>query len=543
MRHCLFPKRISAVSESVQGADALLAERQLQIGFADEDAVSMYGKSFLILDFGKELVGGARILTYAARGDRRVRLRFGESLSECCADLGEDNATNDHSNRDFYVELTDWSDMKFGNSGFRFLRIDTEQDSSFKFKAIVAATEIDSREQIGYFESDDLLLNKIWNTAAYTLRLCIQNGFLWDGIKRDRLVWVGDLYPMIRAAYCLYGDLPEIRNSLSFVQKEGIPPKWINNIPMYSIWWLVNCADDYFHTGDGEFIQKNLIFIYAVLNEIKRFVADNGETQFDSNFIDWAMHYQEGENEEKRQDELAGVNSLLRIALAKTERLLIALGEDSAICEQILAKLNRKTLSVHSYKQAAALAVLSGTRTEREHAVLIAGGAKGISTFMAYPILSALACYGEYDFNMQTIKEYYGKMLSLGATTFFEDFDVDAAEGVCRIDEFPKAGEKDFHRTFGKFCYKGFRHSLCHGWSSGVIPYLAETVLGIKEINDSEYEIDAHLSYLKHVKGVYPTRYGNIEVEYRLHEDGTYSISVNAPKEVKISHMCAVGGF
>ena len=75
---------------------------------------------------------------------------------------------------------------------------------------------------------------------------------------------------------------------------------------------------------------------------------------------------------------------------------------------------------------------------------------------------------------------------------------------------------------------------MCHGWSSGVIPYLAETVLGIKEINDSEFEIDAHLSYLKHVKGVYPTRYGNIEVEYRLQADGTYDVSVNAPQEIEI---------
>ena len=530
----IFAQKVKGIGGSVMNAESLLRERTLQVGFSDNDAIILKGKTYLILDFGKELSGGIRILTRDIHGNKRIRLRFGESLSECCAELGEDNATNDHAVRDFYVELTDWSDMKFGNTGFRFLRIDTEQDSSIQFKAIVAATEIDSREQIGAFECDDPLLNEIWNTAAYTLRLCIQNGFLWDGIKRDRLVWVGDLYPMIRVAYCLYGDLPEIRNSLSFAQREGMSPKWINNIPMYSFWWLVNCADDYFHTGDKEFAYENLPFIHAVLKETERFVADNGETQFDSNFIDWAMHYQEGDNEAKRQDEIAGVNALLRIALAKTERLLNALGEDSAICELILAKLNRKTLFVHSYKQAAALAVLSGTRTEREHAVLIAGGAKGISTFMAYPILSALACYGEYDFNMQTIKEYYGKMLSLGATTFFEDFDVDAVEGVCRIDEFPKAGEKDFHRTFGKFCYKGFRHSLCHGWSSGVIPYLAETVLGIKEINDSEFEIDAHLSYLKHVKGVYPTRYGNIEVEYRLQADGTYDVSVNAPQEIEI---------
>ena len=530
----IFAQKVKGIGGSVMNAESLLRERTLQVGFSDNDAIILKGKTYLILDFGKELSGGIRILTRDIHGNKRIRLRFGESLSECCAELGEDNATNDHAVRDFYVELTDWSDMKFGNTGFRFLRIDTEQDSSFQFKAIVAATEIDSREQIGAFECDDPLLNEIWNTAAYTLRLCIQNGFLWDGIKRDRLVWVGDLYPMIRVAYCLYGDLPEIRNSLSFAQREGMSPKWINNIPMYSFWWLVNCADDYFHTGDKEFAYENLPFIHAVLKETERFVADNGETQFDSNFIDWAMHYQEGDNEAKRQDEIAGVNALLRIALAKTERLLNALGEDSAICELILAKLNRKTLFVHSYKQAAALAVLSGTRTEREHAVLIAGGAKGISTFMAYPILSALATFGEYDFNLQTIKEYYGKMLSLGATTFFEDFDVDAVGGVCRIDEFPKAGEKDFHRTFGKFCYKGFRHSLCHGWSSGVIPYLAETVLGIKEINDSEFEIDAHLSYLKHVKGVYPTRYGNIEVEYRLQADGTYDVSVNAPQEIEI---------
>jgi hypothetical protein len=36
-----------------------------------------------------------------------------------------------------------------------------------------------------------------------------------------------------------------------------------------------------------------------------------------------------------------------------------------------------------------------------------------------------------------------------------------------RIDELPVAGKKDIHGDYGEFCYKGFRHSLCHGWSSG----------------------------------------------------------------------------
>lgn len=534
----IFPVKISDCM-SVKNAQELLTARPLQIGFFDGGAVFTERRAHFILDFGKEIAGGVRILTYAAQGNRRVRIRFGESISECCAEIGEDNATNDHALRDFYVELSDLSDMTFGNTGFRFVRIDTEQDSAIKFQAIVAATNIDSREYLGRFECDDPLLNEIWNTAAYTLRLCIQNGYLWDGVKRDRLVWVGDLYPMIHAAYCLYGDLPEIRNSLLFAQQEGIPPKWMNNIPMYSFWWLINLAENCFHTGDKKFAQDKLPFIYAILHEIEKYVDENGETHFEFNFIDWAMHYQEGEDEKKRQDEMVGTNALLRITLTETKRLLQVLEEDCSLCDRILSRLNRKMLFVHSYKQAAAFAVLSGTKSEQMRTVLKDGGAKGVSTFMSYPIFTALTRYEEYEFNLKNIKEYYGKMLELGATTFWEDFDVAAAENMCRIDKLPTVREKDFHRTFGKFCYKGFRHSLCHGWSSGVIPYLAETVLGIKEIGDdgTEFEINAHLSHLKHVKGAYPTKYGNIEVKYLLQENGEYKITVNAPSGITITDI------
>ena len=54
-----------------------------------------------------------------------MRIRFGESVTECCSELGgEKNATNDHSLRDFKTNLVKFSDMTFGNTGFRFVRID-----------------------------------------------------------------------------------------------------------------------------------------------------------------------------------------------------------------------------------------------------------------------------------------------------------------------------------------------------------------------------------------------------------------------------------
>ena len=46
-------------------------------------------------------------------------------------------------------------------------------------------------------------------------------------------------------------------------------------------------------------------------------------------------------------------------------------------------------------------------------------------------------------------------------------------EGSGRIDEIDPS-KKDLHGDYGKYCYLGFRHSLCHGWSAGVIRFIQE---------------------------------------------------------------------
>ena len=96
-----------------------------------------------------------------------------------------------------------------------------------------------------------------------------------------------------------------------------------------------------------------------------------------------------------------------------------------------------------------------------------------MSTFMSYYILKAVASFDKAA-AIAMMKEYYGAMLDKGATTFWEDFDITWAEKSCRIDAFPKEGEKDIHGDFGDHCYIGFRHSLCHGWSAGVLQFIQE---------------------------------------------------------------------
>ena len=140
---------------------------------------------------------------------------------------------------------------------------------------------------------------------------------------------------------------------------------------------------------------------------------------------------------------------------------------------------------------------------------------------MSYYVLTAIASRDE-ALAIELMKEYYGAMLDRGATTFWEDFHTEWLEGSGRIDEIDET-KKDIHGDYGAHCYVGFRHSLCHGWSAGVIPYLVETVLGVKMTGACmrRIKIEPHLSGLKHVKGSVPTPYGLLHVEHTLQADGS----------------------
>ncbi len=93
----VYPRRI-VKSENVENAKNLLIKKPLQIDLY-EPIFSSVKKGYVILDFGKEMNGGVRILTCLVEGGgtAKIRVRFGESLTECCSIVGEKGQTNDHS--------------------------------------------------------------------------------------------------------------------------------------------------------------------------------------------------------------------------------------------------------------------------------------------------------------------------------------------------------------------------------------------------------------------------------------------------------------
>lgn len=462
MKSYVFPKAIIK-AEGVKNAESLLNKKDLQIGLAECDVATVCEGGYIILDFGKEISGGVRILTFKARRVP-VRIRFGESLTECCAEIGgKTNATNDHSPRDFSVQLQNYSDVILGQTGFRFVRIDFSGD--VVLKSVAAESYIFKKKAKYVYGGTDDRIRQIYEVAKRTVDLCASRGYLWDGIKRDRLVWIGDIHPEMLALTTLYGRMPLIEKSMEFVKAQTPLPTWMNGYPMYSMWWAIIVADYCDYTGADDFARKQIPYLEGLVELMLSCVKEDGTLDYPGYFVDWPTC--------QTVDEKPGVRAINIIAAKKAIWLLERFGKPTDKVSALLARLLKKPIEVQSHKQVIGLKYLATGITDEDKAKLVDGGARGMSTFMSYYILKAVASFDKPK-AVEMMKEYYGAMLDKGATTFWEDFDMAWVDGTSRIDEFPRENEKDIHGDFGAYCYIGFRHSLCHGWSAGILRFMEE---------------------------------------------------------------------
>ncbi len=470
-RENILPARIK-IQEKMEKAEALLMEKPACVSFNRDNAACFREKgAYIVLDYGRELCGSLRFITADTGGESAFfRITLGESMSEACSSLGQSNATNDHSPRDFTAQLSALADLTVGQSGFRFARIELLSEKPVLVQSIFAFSTLPCFEKEGFLRTEDETLNRIIDTAAYTLKLTLQNGYIWDGIKRDRLVWAGDLNPEILVATYLYGDISNVTNSLRFLASETPATAWINCIPSYSAWWVINLCDYCRMTGNQAFYAEQRQYARDVIANFDHCINEVGEMDFSvatyymPYFLDWPTN--------DTPDAKIGTAALL-VYMAKKYLEM----EENSHCHSIISKLSGYLTADCAFKQTRAFQILAGRDPAGEAAFLEKDGARGMSTFMAYYILKADAMAdGKQMLDM--VREYFGGMLKAGATTFWEDFDLSWLDGCGSIEELPAPGQGDIHADHGAFCYIGLRHSLCHGWASGVLAFLIEYLTG-----------------------------------------------------------------
>lgn len=547
-RNYVLAQKILWVSEGVSDGELLLtsSRRQPTIGECQKTVFSTKEgrRAAILLDFGCELAGGVYLVVKGGgnRKGLKVKLRFGESATEAMTPIDVKGACNDHSIRDMDVILPWNSAGLYGQTGFRFLYIELmESECYMELISALGVLMIRDIPYLGSFDCSDGLLKKIYDVCSYTLHLNMQE-LLWDGIKRDRLVWIGDMHPEILALRAVFGDQAIVDDSLREVAAQFPAPAWPNHITCYGMWYLIVLWDWYLYTERQGLLRELGPYWQILLRRLLKLVHEDGslkEEEFERGFfIDWPT--------KGLPSASFGASALLSLALLAGENLCMSYGfnnEDmlqiARECREKRRLLGSRTVPASDKKQIIALSVLSGHTSPKEGAeILVEGCGRGMSTFMSFYILKATVKSAGMIDALRMLRQYYGKMLELGATTFWEDFDIDWAKDGAGIDRLFCEGGYDIHGDNGRFCYQGFRHSLCHGWSAGPAAFLVEETAGIRILKPGcrKLAVKPELGNLDWLKAVYPTPYGPVCVEAERKNGCGMAVKVDAPREIEIEN-------
>ena len=472
----------------------------------------------ILLDFGRELAGRLFLIS-GSPCDSTISVTYGESELEA---LATGLTPTQRGGNYLGTNLLDIAPrgVAYGpKSAFRYVRIRFLRGcSTWSFPRIGAQVIYYPVDYQGSFESSDPLLNRIWETGAYTVHLCMQDG-IWDAPKRDRGRWVGDLDiegPVISIAF---GDSALLEDTLNRLAAATPPTQYVNGIPSYSALWLTSLDSLYMHSGKLAFLQTQLQHIRQILARLDQDTAAANLLAPSKawGFVDWAPGLY-GQTNETR----IGTNLQYLRGYAAAARLLKALNDPKA--QQYNARLTTLTDAARTAYlptlgptwQLNALAALTlnspGAPSQSASSIDVGFPALAnikqdaptdpvISPYFNAYLLDALALGNRSQQALDWIRTYWGGMLAQGATSFWESYDL----------RWPKT---DFHLSLQADGTSGFFVSLAHGWSSGPTAWLSENVLGINPTAPgyATASIAPHLLGLDWARGTVPTPHGPIAV-------------------------------
>lgn len=442
---------------------------------------------------------GATVLGRPVVVGDRPRIATGESIAEAL------DHEHQEARHDPVAVDGGWSTVH--RLGFRYVHAPGAE-------RVLVRANVRPSPRPGAFVSADPLLDRIWGTAAYTTRTCMQ-GLNLDGVKRDRMPWLGDqALGLIANAYAV-GDPAIAAASLAAL---GAPTEgYINGLADYSLWWVVAQRSHARYLAAAAPPAAVLDAVHGLLEGLEPQIDERGVLRpLDLGhfagagpvLIDWGVRPERGRD-------LTALQVLLLWALESAAELLRSAGDDraerwAAHAATLRATLLREAWSPRSgqwreYLDDAAgssvypafLAVLAGLHDDgRAPAGLDVIGPETIRTpFMMGFALRALHLAGRGAEALRLVERLWAPMLEAGATTFWE--------------EFPNEGESPYEmygRPFGK--------SLCHAWGAAPASLLPEIVLGIRPGPDgwAEVVIDPLPAGPAWAAAVVPTPLGDLVV-------------------------------
>ena len=543
----------------------------------------IFGRPFVIVDFGRE-VGGQVQMTLANAGQAtKLGLAFSESAMymTTASDFSEDSpgiATETHYETVAHGS-TSFTDPVI-RGGFRYLMVFLDEpgavrisDLRLHFTASPTATGL--RDYRGSFLSASDALNRLWYGGAYTVQLDtidpttgraypaqtgpVQNNAtiasgptaITDGAKRDRMDWVGDQSVEDPVSFLTTGDTLSAKDSFDFMGQGAAADGEVPGIFLpgsgynfgwgeYAAWWIYNYWEYYLYTGDRGFLDQ---WFTTMRNDVSWFESLVDSTGLLNVPGSAGGHWGYGNSGEETYD-----NALYVWVLQAAAKAASVEG-DTALAAQYAADGERTADAVNAHlwdPAAGAYVVDPGNSAHPQDGnvmAILAGVATGArETAVLQFLRTQWTPYGAdtIDTAGNIVNQYVSPFIS-----YYELLGYASQNTAAGTDDALDL----LDRTWGTMLAPGFSGtmwenvslagapqlgaytSLAHGWSAGVVPFLTNDVLGITPTAGgfSTFTVLPHApTSLPWAEGTVPTPAGTISAAWR-HTAGAFSLSIRAP--------------
>jgi len=304
------------------------------------------------------------------------------------------------------------------------------------------------------FETSDSSLNRCWEIARLTARLCMVDTYM-DNPSRERQQYGGDGYLQGLYGFDLFGDLALWRQFLRHygqgrrddgALQAGGPWCWNQIIPVWTLLWIESIGEYYRHTRDQSIAREFADAILDALAWFEPMIGPDGLLAVDEcfhweggevlwNFIDWQIETDQLNGEPAR----LALNGFYAMALRTAGQLLELAGrkDASGACaahgRQISGRLAAlDTLGEHALVAATLAGAVSGRMGEA--ARLVREHRAQTDVMYLFFTLKALVNEGHPDAAMTLLRDVFEPMMETDHTTFWETRRVSPGSGraVCQ---------------------------------------------------------------------------------------------------------------
>ncbi len=469
----------------------------------------------LVADFGRETFGFVVLRGVTGRG--KVRVFYGESAEEADAgtviDVWEDVALDAAAGATQTLPVS---------RAFRYVRV-APLEGDVNVASLAMEFEYLPIERRGTFRCSDDEINRIWDVAADTLHLTTREFYL-DGIKRDRWVWSGDTRQSVNMAAYLFADGAVTRRTLSLLGGKDPIGAHVNTILDYTLFWIMSVGEYYLYSGDADYMKEIWPRVKAQTDYCLAQTDRDGflvDKPGDWVFVDWSPKPM------RRNGGALAFEQILFVEALNTAAEVATLAGDAAKAADYAARAKAlRAKVVPTYWSDAAQGLLSfrdndgkvseltrypnifglfcGYFTPEQRASVVKNVLENdavmkiVTPYMRYYELESFCFLGEQRDVTKMMKDYWGGMLKLGATSFWEEYD-------------PTKTGAEHYAMYGR----PFGKSLCHAWGASPVYLLGRYYLGVKPTKPgyAEYEVRPNLGGLKWMEGSVPTPFGAIRVK------------------------------